>query len=237
MWQVVQNVFAQAWQQFTAQSLALLPNVLVGLLFLAIGTALAVLAGRVAKFLLRRSAVERRANKLGLSSWLERAGVLSATAVLVRLVQVVFAIMTAALVMYSLDSALASDLTKRFFLYLPNLVVGVTIFFVGILTARVVSRSVLIGAVNRGLPAARLLATLARAGIILLSSAVALEHVGIGRTIVPSAMLILLAGVTLALALAVGLGTRDLVGRWIADQISPPTPADVDADADEIQHW
>ena len=237
MWQVVQQVFAQAWQQFTAQSLALLPNVLVGLLFLAIGTALAVLAGRVAKLLLRRSAVERRANKLGLSSWLERAGVLSATAVLVRLVQVVFAIMTAALVMYSLDAALASDLTKRFFLYLPNLVVGVTIFFVGILTARVVSRSVLIGAVNRGLPAARLLATLARAGIILLSSAVALEHVGIGRTIVPSAMLILLAGVTFALALAVGLGTRDLVGRWIADQISPPTPNDVGADADQIQHW
>ena len=98
MWQVVQQVFAQAWQQFTAQSLALLPNVLVGLLFLAIGTALAVLAGRVAKFLLRRSAVERRANKIGLSSWLERAGILSATAVLVRLVQVVFAIMTAALV-------------------------------------------------------------------------------------------------------------------------------------------
>jgi len=233
MWQVVQKVFAQAWQQFTTQSLALLPNVLVGLLFLAIGTALALLAGRVAKFLLRRSAVERRANKIGLSSWLERAGVLSATAVLVRLVQVAFAIMTAALVMYSLDAALASDLTKRFFLYLPNLVVGVTIFFVGIVTARVVSRSVLIGAVNRGLPAARLLATLARVGIILLSSAVALEHVGIGRAIVPSAMLILLAGVTFALALAVGLGSRDLVARWIADQISPPTPAE----ADEIQHW
>ena len=63
MWQVVQQVFAQAWQQFAAQSLALLPNVLASLLFLAIGTALAVLAGRVAKFLLRRSAVERRANQ------------------------------------------------------------------------------------------------------------------------------------------------------------------------------
>ena len=83
-----------------------------GLLFLAIGTALAVLAGRVAKFLLRRSAVERRANRLGLSSWLERAGILSATAVVVRLVQVVFAMMTAALVLYSLDAALASDLTR-----------------------------------------------------------------------------------------------------------------------------
>jgi hypothetical protein len=233
MWQVVQQVFAQAWLQFTIQSLALLPNVLASLLFLAIGTALAVLAGRIAKFLLRRSAVERRATRLGLSSWLERAGILSATAVLVRLVQVGFATMTAALVLYSLDAALASDLTRRFFLYLPNLVVGIAIFFIGILAARVVSRSVLIGAVNRGFPAARLLGSATRGGIVLLSSAVALDHVGIGRAIVPSALLILLAGVTLALALAVGLGTRDVVGRWIAGQISPPDRAE----ADDIQHW
>lgn len=233
MWNVVQQVFAQAWQQFANQSLALLPNVLASLLFLAIGTALAVLAGRVARFLLRRSAVERRATRLGLSSWLERAGILSATAVLVRLVQVLFATMTAALVLYSLDAALASDLTKRFFLYLPDMVVGISIFFVGILTARVVSRSVLIGAVNRGFPAAKLLASLTRAGIVLLSSAVALEHLGIGRTIVPAALLILLAGVTFALALAVGLGTRDLVAGWIEGQITPSPPAE----ADEIQHW
>ena len=158
MWQVVQQVLAQAWQQFATQSLALLPNVLASLLFLAIGVVLAVVAGRVAKFLLRRSAVERKATRLGLTSWLERAGILSATAVVVRLVQVVFAMMTAALVLYSLDAALASDLTRRFFLYIPNLVVGVAIFFIGILAARVVSRSVLIGAVNRGVGAAKLLA-------------------------------------------------------------------------------
>jgi hypothetical protein len=233
MWQVVQQVFGQAWRQFSSQSLALLPNVLASLLFLAIGTALAVLAGRVAKFLLRRSAVERRVTKLGLSSWLERAGILSATAVLVRLVQMAFAAMTASLVLYSLDAALATDLTRRFFLYLPDLVAGIAIFFLGILASRVVSRSVLIGAVNRGFPAARLMAAFTRGGIVLLSSAVALDHVGIGRAIVPSALLILLAGVTFALALAVGLGTRDVVGRWIEDRLGPPDPTDVD----EVQHW
>jgi hypothetical protein len=233
MWQVVQQVLAQAWQQFAVQSLALLPNVLASLLFLLIGATLAVVAGRVAKFLLRRSAVERRATRLGLTAWLERAGILSATAVVVRLVQVVFALMTAALVLYSLDAALASDLTKRFFLYLPDLAVGVTIFVIGILAARVVSRSVLIGAVNRGIGTAKLLASLTRGGIVLVSSAVALEHLGIGRTIVPYALLILLGGVTLALALAVGLGSREVVERWIEEQLSPPSPQE----ADEIRHW
>ncbi len=233
MWQVVRQVLEQAWQQFAAQSLATLPNVLAGLLFLVIGAALAMAAGRVARFLLRRSAVERKASRLGVTSWLERAGVLSATAVLVRLVQIVFALMTAALVLYALDAALASDLTRRFFLYLPDLAVGIGIFVVGLLASRVAGRSVLIGAVNHGFGAARLLATITKSAIVILASAVALDQLGIGHAIVPSALLILLGGVTLASALAVGLGSRDVVGRWIDDRLRRPAPPD----ADGIQHW
>jgi hypothetical protein len=233
MWQVVRQVLAQAWQQFAGQSLAVLPNVLAGLLFLVIGIALTVVAGRAAGFLLRRSAVERRANRIGLTSWLERAGVLSATAAVVRLVQVVCVLMTAALFLYALDAALAADLTKRFFLYLPNLGIGVAIFVVGILASRMAGRRTLIGAVNRGLPAARLLAAITRGGIVVLSSAVALDHVGIGRAIVPSALLILLGGVTLASALAVGLGSRDAVRRWIEDRLGHAP----EKEPDGIEHW
>ncbi len=233
MLQVVRQVFAQAWQQFAGQSLAVLPNVLAGLLFLVIGLALAVVAGRAARFLLKRSAVERKANRIGLTAWLERAGVLSATAALVRLVQAVCALMAAALFLYALDAALAADLTKRFFNYLPDLAIGIIIFVAGILTSRVAGRRVLIGAVNRALPAARLLAALTRGGIVVLSSAVALDHLGIGRAIVPSALLILLGGVTLASALAIGLGSRDAVGRWIEDRLGHPPPEEPNG----IEHW
>jgi len=233
MWQVVRQVLARAWQQFAGQSLAVLPNVLASLLFLMIGIVLTLAAGRIAKFLLRRSAVERSANRIGLTAWLERAGILSATAVLVRMVQVVCALVTASLVLYALDAPLASDLTKRLFLYLPNLAVGIGIFTAGIFASRVVGRRTLIGAVNRGLPAARLLAALTRGGIVVLSSAVALDQIGIGRAIVPSALLIILGGVTLASALAVGLGSRDAFRRWIEDRLGHPA----EADSDEIEHW
>ena len=89
--------------------------------------------------------------------------------------------MTAALVLYALDAVLAADLTHRFFLYLPDLAVGVGIFFVGLLTSRVVARSVLIGAVNHGFGAARLLATLTRGRHRRARDAVALDQLGIGR--------------------------------------------------------
>jgi len=118
-------------------------------------------------------------------------------------VQAACALATAVLVLYALDASLAADLTKRFFLYLPDLGIGIAIFAAGILASRVAARRTLIGSVNRGLPAARLLSALARGGIVVLSSAIALDHLGIGRAIVPSALLILLGGVTLASALAV----------------------------------
>ena len=228
MWQVVRQVLAQAWQQFAGQSLAVLPNVLAGLLFLVIGVG----AGHGRPAGSRSSCCGDRPSSaartgIGLTSWLERAGILSATAVLVRLVQVVFALMTAALVLYALDAALASDLTKRFFLYLPDLAVGIAIFVVGILASRVVGRQ---RAHRRGEPrpaaAARLLAALTRGGIVVLSSAVALDHLGIGRAIVPSALLILLGGVTLACGARRrprAAGTS--VGRWIDDRLGQPAPS------------
>jgi len=135
--------------------------------------------------------------------------------------------------LYALDAALAADLTKRFFLYLPDLGIGVSIFVGGILASRVIGRRALIGSVNRGLPAARLLAALARGGIVVLSSAIALDHVGIGHAILPSALLIILGGATLASALAIGLGSREAVSRWIDERLGHS----VEPESDGIEHW
>lgn len=230
---VVEQILGQAWSQFASQCLVILPNVIAGLLFLGVGAILTVLAGSVARLLLRRSAVERQANRLGLTSWLERAGLFSATACAVRLVQGLFAVVTAGLVLYALDAALASDLTRRFFLYVPHLAVGLVIFVAGLAAARLVERRVLIGAVNRGVRPARPLAALTRAGIVILASAISLDHIGIGGSIVPAVLLILTGGVTLAAALAVGLGSRDAVKGWIAEATEKPEQLATD----EIEHW
>jgi hypothetical protein len=233
MGQVIQQVLSQAWSQFSVQCLTVLPNLIASLLFLALGLALTWLAGRLARALLRRSSVERRANRIGLTAWLERAGIFSVTALAARFVQAVFAVVTAGLMLYALDAALASDLTRRFFLYLPNLAVGIGIFLAGMVAARFVERRVLIGAVNRGLRPARLLSAFTRSGILVLATAVALDHVGIGGSLVPSVLLILIGGATLAAALAVGLGSRRAVSRWIDDRRAEPE----DIERDELSHW
>jgi hypothetical protein len=233
MGQVIQQILSQAWQQFSGQCLSVLPNLIASLLFLVLGLALTWLAGRVARALLRRSSMERRANRLGLTAWLERAGIFSVTALAARVVQALFALITAGLMLYALDAALASDLTRRFFLYLPNLAVGVGILVAGTVTARFVERRVLIGSVNRGLRPARILATLTRSAILVLAAAMALDHLRIGGAFVPTVLLIMVAGITLAAALAVGLGSRKAVSRWIDERRVEPE----EIERDEIAHW
>lgn len=229
----IQQILQQAWSQFASECVTVLPNLIASLLFLVMGLTATWLAGAAARQILRRSSMERKATRMGLTAWLERAGIFSVTALVARIVQGVFALATAGLMLHALDQELAADLTRRFVLYLPHLAVGIGILVAGGVASRFAERRVLIGAVNRGFRPARLLSTLTRAGILVVATAVALGHLGIGGSTIPLVLVILTAGATLTVALAVGLGSRAAVGRWIDTWLEEPDPTP----PDDLAHW
>jgi len=77
---------------------------------------------------------------------------------------------------------------------------------------------VLIGAVNLNVQYAHLLSVGMKWLILVLTGAMALNHLEIGGKIVDEAFAILFGGIVLTLALAVGLGARDLVSRSLERQ-------------------
>jgi hypothetical protein len=97
--------------------------------------------------------------------------------------------------------------------YLPNVVVAVLLLLVGALVARFLGRSVLIGAVNLQIESARLLSIGVKWMVMVLAIAMALTHLSIGGQVLTLAFGILFGGIVLALALAVGLGSKDVVRR------------------------
>ena len=99
------------------------------------------------------------------------------------------------------------------FSYVPRLVGALVLLFIGNLIARVLGRSVLISGVNMNLQYARLLGTGVKWLVLVLTAAMVLDHLQIGGAIIDLAFGILFGGIVLALALAVGLGSRDLVTR------------------------
>ncbi len=110
------------------------------------------------------------------------------------------------------------------FSYVPRLVGGLILLFIGTLIARVLGRSVLISSVNMGLQYARLLGAGVRWLILVLTAAMVLDHLQIGGRIVDLAFGILFGGIVLALALAVGLGSRDLVTRSLEREVGQARP-------------
>ena len=101
----------------------------------------------------------------------------------------------------------------RVFEYVPNVLAALFVLAAGSIIARFLARSVLIGAVNMNLLYARLLSAGVKWLVNVLAVAMALEHLGIGGGIIRLAFGILFGGIVLALALAVGLGSKELVSR------------------------
>ena len=66
--------------------------------------------------------------------------------------------------------------------------------------------------------------------VLVLTAAMVLDHLEIGREIVGLAFGILFGGIVLTLALAVGLGSRDIVSRSLESHVerersmTPPVP-------------
>lgn len=114
---------------------------------------------------------------------------------------------------YALDASLTSMLVVRLFDYIPHVLAAVVILAVGTVAARFLARSVLIGAVNFKIQSARLVSLGVKWMVMVLAAAMALEHLGIGGQIVTISFAILFGGIVLALALALGLGSQDMVRR------------------------
>ena len=101
------------------------------------------------------------------------------------------------------------------------------LLFVGTVIARFLARSVLISAVNAQIQYARFLSVGVKWLVLVLTAAMALDHLQVGGAIVSLAFGILFGGIVLTLSLAVGLGSRDLVSRSIDKMDKPGGPTAV----------
>ncbi|HTS02336.1 MAG TPA: hypothetical protein VMN04_07430 [Thermoanaerobaculia bacterium] len=103
--------------------------------------------------------------------------------------------------------------------FLPRLLTAALVTLVGIGLAALARRSVLLTAVNAGLPWPRAGARLVHAGVLAFFAAMALEHLGVGQSVLVAAFSIVTGGFVLAAALAFGLGARDLARGYLERRV------------------
>jgi len=104
-----------------------------------------------------------------------------------------------------------ADVFSELVSYIPSVIAAVVIIIVGIVLGGFVGGLILAsaGALHGGTALARI----GRGGVILLAIFMALQQLNVATEIVTTAFAILFGAVALALALAFGLGNRDLAGE------------------------
>ncbi len=144
------------------------------------------------------------------------------------------------------DAAYATGTTLPISLvpYLTHAVGAILLFIAGTLMARFLARSVLISAVNAQLQYARFLSLGVKWLVLVLTAAMVLDHLEIGSEIVGIAFGILFGGIVLTLALAIGLGSRDLVSRSLeshveraVDRNAPPHVPPSSSQGESLRHF
>ena len=137
----------------------------------------------------------------------------SPSRMLVRIVYWIIVLIGLLIAINALDATLTSTLVMRLLDYIPNVLAALVILAVGTYAARFLARSVLISAVNFRIQSARLVSLGVKWMVMVVAAAMALEQLGIGGQIVTLSFAILFGGIVLALYLAVGLGSKDMVSR------------------------
>jgi hypothetical protein len=213
MSEMIWNGLNQAFANLSRMIADFLPRVVVMLAIILVGWIIALVLKSILRSILDWMKLDRLAEKSGATHVLQKAALPSFSELLSRslfwLSWLGFMVAgISALGMTSLENQVS-----RFFLFLPQVFVAFLILLFGILAANFFSRAVLLAAVNAGYPSPKILSGTIRLIIIALAVSMALEQVGLGTNTVLTAFSIMFGALMFGLALAFGLGGRDLAKR------------------------
>ena len=109
-----------------------------------------------------------------------------------------------------------SALVAGFVVFAGQVVIGVVVLGVGLFLARVASEAIRVSGIRQ----AQILGLATYSAIVILAGAMALRQMGLADDIINLAFGLLLGSVAIAIALAFGLGSRDIAARqvesWVA---------------------
>ena len=110
---------------------------------------------------------------------------------------------------------LSTDLVRL----VPRLAVAIVVVIVGYAAANFLWRAVLLWAANARVQQAKVLAGMVRGVTLIAAFTMALEQLGIGERVMHTAFGLLMGGIAGAVAIAFGLGGRNLARRYLEQML------------------
>jgi len=120
----------------------------------------------------------------------------------------------------ALNLKIASELLTRVVGYVPNILGAVFILILGAFIANFVGTIVRTAGNNAGLKNTKMLSQLASTILIIFAVIIAIEQLQIATTLIILSVNIILVSIGLGVAIAFGLGCKDIAGKFMQDTIN-----------------
>ena len=215
-----QMVLLEPARTVLAQIGQFLVNVLLVLIILIIGWLVSKLIKTMVIRVLRAIRLDVVSERIELDSILAKGGISYSLSELLGTVCYWLSILvTFVVAINAIGLTIAAELLNKIILYVPNIIAAIFILVLGMFVSTVLKNIVRTAAINAGIAQVSLLSKVIEVIVIVLAVAIALEQLSIGAKIIELTISILLGSLGLAVALAFGLGCKEIAGRSIADLI------------------
>jgi hypothetical protein len=208
-------------QQLLSEILVKLPAVLAALLLLLVGMVVGKIARTGVERFLKLIQADEYTQKVKVNELLARLGFGQSPAFVVGflvywLIILVFLVSAA----NAVQLTVVSQLLERFVLFVPKLIGAVLVVAAGLLLGHFFGEVVLNAATANKLDSAVAFSKTVRVVVVVFAGIMALEQIGIDTTIITSSIQIILGTIGLGLAIAFGIGGKDVAGEIIKNFIA-----------------
>jgi preprotein translocase subunit Sss1 len=212
----------QAYYNLVHMIAEFLPRFVVMLVIILVGLLAAYVLRAILRALLRLTRLDRVSEDAGASRVLRMAALPSMTELLSRSIFWITWIGFILIGVSVLGVAGLQEQISRLFRFLPEIFIAMLILFLGLVIANFLSRAALLASVNAGHRSGRIVSWSIRFVIWILAISMAMEELGLARQTVIAAFSIVFGAAMLGLAIAFGLGGKDLARRALERHLGEP---------------
>jgi fumarate reductase subunit D len=206
------------FQEMVSKIAGFVPSLVGALVILIIGLIIAVVIRGAVYRLLQTIRFDSLSRKAGIAAALERGGVnFTAAQLLSSLVFWLAVVVVLVMVVNALGLSMATLLLERIFLYIPKVISAVFILVLGIFLGTFVASTVKAAAQNANLPEPGLLSGITRWSIYIFATTISLGELGIAPLLLATTFNIFFAAVCFGMALAFGLGGKEIAARYLEE--------------------
>ncbi|MGI9139751.1 MAG: mechanosensitive ion channel family protein [Gemmatimonadaceae bacterium] len=197
---------------------AAIPRILGFIIVVLIGWLVASLIARAVATLLRTVRYNDLAERTGIAQFTQRAGLTADPAeVVAGIVKWLIRIVVLLVAFDLLGLPAVSEVLREFLLWLPNLIVAIAVLLLAGVAANALANIVRGAAAEAGLANPDTLANVTRIIVWAFSVVVAVNQLGVARTLINTLFTGLISAVALAAGLAFGLGGREMAARKLEE--------------------